>query len=99
MPKTRRLTSLAALLDEALDERLSVGFKNGVNLVEEGVDRRGSRLNLAGRLESVIFRGRAACENLIRHYWFCFLSFFIEWMYRDEAFTRSGRLATAHPRT
>ena len=78
MPKTRRLTSLAALLDEALDERFGVGFENGVNLVEEGVDRRGARLNLAGRLESVVFGGRATSKNLIRHYSFFFLSSFIE---------------------
>ena len=78
MPKTRRLTSLATLLDEALDKGLSVGFEDRIDLVEEGVDRRGASLNLAGRLESVVFGGRATSKNLIRHYSFFFLSSFIE---------------------
>ena len=78
MPKTRRLTSLAALLDEALDERFGVGFENGVDLVKGGVDRGGASLNLAGRLEGMVDGACAASKNLIRHYSFFFLSSFIE---------------------
>jgi hypothetical protein len=34
---TRRFTSLASLLDKALDERFSIRFKDGINLIKKFV--------------------------------------------------------------
>ena len=67
MPKTRRLTSLAALLDEALDKGLGVGLEDGIDLIEEGVNRGGTSLDLAASLERVVDGACSASKNLIGH--------------------------------
>ena len=57
MPKTRRLTSLATLLHESLHESFGIGLEDGVDLVQERIDRRGTRLNLPRGLGDVVFGG------------------------------------------
>ena len=73
MPKTLRLTSLSALLDEALHEGLGVRFEDGVDLVEEGVNRGGTGLDLTRRLGGVVVGRRGAGKNLVRNGVFFFL--------------------------
>jgi hypothetical protein len=48
IPTTRRLTLLAALLHEALNEALRVFFQDGVDVIQQVIEGIGVRLNLPG---------------------------------------------------